>query len=100
MLNEALRLIRVFHNMKAIDLADKLGVSPSHISELESGKKKPSMELIQKYSETFKLPASSIMFFAEEIDERRGIKAKVKAGLKEKILAFMQAVEDFDEKHR
>ena len=37
MLSEALRLIRVFHDLKQTELADRLGVSKSYLSEIESG---------------------------------------------------------------
>ena len=42
MINEALRLIRVFHDLKQFELADRLKVSKSHISEIESGNWLPS----------------------------------------------------------
>lgn len=69
MINEALRLIRVFHNLKQGDLAKELGISQSHLSEIEKGTKQPTFELLQKYSSTFDIPASSIMFFAEKKDD-------------------------------
>lgn len=79
MINEALRLLRVFHDLKQFELADRIGVSKSHISEIESGAKTPSLELIQKYSDEFRVPVSAIMFFAEEIPTaKRGEKARTK----------------------
>lgn len=68
MLNEALRLIRVFHDMKQKGLAQRLGISNSYLSELESGKKTPTLEIIEKYSEVFNMPSSSILFFSEHVD--------------------------------
>jgi transcriptional regulator with XRE-family HTH domain len=70
MLAEALRLIRVFNNLTQQDLAIRMGTSKSHISEIENGKKTPSLELIQKYSEAFKMPTSSILFFSEQLNSR------------------------------
>jgi len=79
MIGEALRLIRVFHDLKQFEVADRLKVSKSHISEIENGNKTPSLELIEKYSEEFKIPASAIMFFAEQIpNAKRGEKARTK----------------------
>ena len=40
-LNEALRLVRVFHDKKIKDLAIELGVSASYITDIEKGNKKP-----------------------------------------------------------
>lgn len=68
MLNEALRLIRVFHDLNQKDLADKLRISNSYLSEIESGKKMPTLEVIEKYSEVFNMPSSSILFFSERLN--------------------------------
>lgn len=79
MIHEALRLIRVFHDLKQFELADRLKVSKSHISEIESGTKTPSLELIEKYSVEFRIPVSAIMFFAEELPTaKRGEKARTR----------------------
>ena len=79
MINEALRLIRVFHDLKQFELAERLKVSKSHVSEIESGTKTPSLELIERYSAEFQIPVSAIMFFAEELPAaKRGEKARRK----------------------
>ena len=70
MINDALRLMRVFHNIKQGDLADSLDISQSHLSEIEAGRKQPTFELLEKYSLVFKMPVSSIVFFAEEKDRK------------------------------
>jgi transcriptional regulator with XRE-family HTH domain len=54
--------------MKQVDLAGRLGVSKSYLSEIESGKKKPSFEILEGYSSVFELPLSSIMIFYEQYD--------------------------------
>jgi len=92
MLAEALRLIRVYHDMKQQELANQLGLSKSYVSEIESGKKVPSMEVVQKYSDAFWIPLSSIFFFAENIETPENAK-KVKAAIAEKILQFLQFIE-------
>ena len=92
MLSEALRLIRVFHDMKQQELAERLGLSKSYVSELESGKKVPSMEVIQKYSETFGIPASSILFFSESLEDPSKSK-RTKSAIASKVLQFLQLVE-------
>lgn len=95
MLSEALRLIRVFHDLKQQDLADKLEVSKSHISEIESGKKTPSLELIGKYSSVFGIPSSSIMFFGENIGDvsSKGTDEKVRSAIAGKIVQFLKFIE-------
>lgn len=92
MINEALRLIRVFHDLKQNELADKLGISKSHLSEIEKGVKTPSLDLIERYSQEFGMPISSIMFFAEELPNAKlGERARVKiAGKVLDILRFVE----------
>ena len=65
MLKEALRLVRVYHDMSKADLARELGISPSYLTELESGKKKITLETLERYSHFFDIPMSSLMLFAE-----------------------------------
>jgi len=70
--NDALRLVRVFHDMSQTDLAGKLKISKSYLSEIEKGeKKKVTLELLERYSEVFNIPMSSLMFFAEQVDGSR-----------------------------
>ena len=99
MINEALRLIRVFHDLKQVELADRLGVSKSHISEIEKGSKTPSLELIDKYSRVFNLPISAIMFFAEELPHARSgekVRSKI-AGRVIDILKFVERKADAED---
>jgi len=97
-LSEALRLIRVFHDLKQVELAEKLGVSKSHISEIESGNKTPSLELIERYSKMFGLPMSSIMFFAENI-EGAGKGKKARAFVASKVIDFLRLIEKKSSSH-
>lgn len=99
MIHEALRLIRVFHDLKQVELAEKLGVSKSHISEIEKGHKSPSLDLIQRYATEFKIPASSIMFFAEELPNAKSgdkIRSKI-AGKVIDILRFVERKADAED---
>ena len=99
MLGEALRLIRVFHDMKQVELAERLGVSKSHVSEIENGNKSPSLDLIERYSEAFKIPVSSIMIFAEELPHAKtGDKVRSKiAGTVIDILRFVERKADAED---
>ena len=92
MLGEALRLLRVFNDLKAKELAIKLDISPNYLSEIEKGKKKPSMEIINKYSKVFNIKPSAILFFSEELDMNTG-KVFSRKWIAEKLVKFLQAVE-------
>lgn len=83
MLNEALKLVRLFHHLKQIELAEKLGISKSYLSEIESGKKTPNLEIINKYSETFDIKPSSLLLFSESIQDNSFVdKSRIKIATK------------------
>ena len=96
MLAEALRLIRVFHDMKQNELADRLGISRSHLSELESGKKQPTLQLMERYSSEFGIPVSSILFFSEKLDKPMNLSisaSRARGVIARKVITFLQLVE-------
>ena len=68
MLHRALKLLRTSHDLKQKQLAKQLGISASHLSEVESGQKTPSLVLLEGYGEVFEVPVSSILFLAENFD--------------------------------
>ncbi len=88
MLNEALRLVRVFHDINQSQMAKKLEISRSYLSEIESGKKTPSIELLDKYSHIFHLPSSSILLFSENL-ENDTFSEKTRIAVAGKIIKIM-----------
>ena len=68
MIGKALKRTRQFHRMKQVDLAERLGLSKSYLSEIESDTKVPSLDVLQKYSEAFGVPVSSFLLFSESME--------------------------------
>lgn len=97
MLNEALRLIRAYHDISQTRLCHELGISNSYLSEIESGKKQPSLELLKKYSEHFEIPISSLLFFSESIN-RTNVTDKLRVGAGRKIISLLKWVEEKNDK--
>jgi transcriptional regulator with XRE-family HTH domain len=73
MIAEALRLLRTYHKTSQSQLATDLGISKSYLSEIESGKKKVTLDLLNQYSSHFHVPLSALFFFAEELDRSRAV---------------------------
>ena len=89
MLNEALRLIRKFHGIKQSTLATELSISKSYLSEIEKGIKNPTIELLDKYSERFDMPTSSLLLFAEKLESKTHAEnVRIKAA--KKIIKLMK----------
>ncbi|WP_407676549.1 helix-turn-helix domain-containing protein [Photobacterium obscurum] len=65
MINEVLIDLRTFFRLNQSELAKNLGCSKSHISEIETGKKKVTIDLLNNYCEFFNLPLSSIVSLCE-----------------------------------
>lgn len=49
-------------------ISSKLGLSQSMISEIESGTKAVSLDILEKYSSCLDVRMSQLLFFAEELD--------------------------------
>ena len=91
----ALRLVRVFHRLKQTDMAGQLEISNSYLSEIESGLKSPSIELLGKYSRIFRIPVSTLLLFSERLDEKKfSERVRVQAG--DKILRMLEWVAESD----
>lgn len=91
MLNEALRLIRVFHDVSQKDMAGRLQIAPSYLSEIEKGKKEPTLLLLKRYSEEFNIPMSSILFFSEHMED--GVAAgRLRTAISGKVLKLLDFI--------
>lgn len=97
MIHRALKLLRSYHNLKQKDLATRLGLSPSHLSEIESGSKPVSYDLLEKYSKVFDIPVSSITLFAEvaQSGESKGIQATI-ADKALRMLEWLETISRYD----
>ena len=65
MLNQVLRLLRISQDWTIKELSTKIGVASSYISEIEKGVKKPSVDILEKYSKAMGIKTSTIMYFVE-----------------------------------
>ncbi|WLT40591.1 helix-turn-helix transcriptional regulator (plasmid) [Synechocystis sp. B12] len=68
-LNKTLKLLRLSNQLNQATLAHQLDISRSYLSELEAGKKKPSLETLAKYGFAFDLPVWKIIWLSEQQTE-------------------------------
>ena len=88
-INKALRLIRIFNDLTRKELALRLGLSLSYISEIEAGVKRPSLKVIFAYAEYFEMPVSSLIFFCENVDDPH---LKTKKFISSKVLSILEFI--------
>jgi transcriptional regulator with XRE-family HTH domain len=80
--NKSLKVFRSFHRLSQSALAEKIGVPKSFISEIESGKRTVTLNLVEKYAELFSIAPSEILALSEAYDEREYSSAPSKLLLK------------------
>jgi len=93
-----LKHIRIFNKQTQLELAKNLNISRSYISEIESNNKTPTIEILQKYSDVFNIPLSTIMLFAEEYEDKKGLRKKAKSLLAKTAIDFLDWICKEDEK--
>ena len=91
MLSKALRLLRTVNELSQGDLAKELSISGAYLSQIESGKKKPTTDLIEKYAAIFQLPVSTLWLFSETLKSNTiGERSRVFAA--DKMLRIIEAL--------
>ncbi|TAH37811.1 MAG: XRE family transcriptional regulator [Alphaproteobacteria bacterium] len=96
MIGRALKIIRKFNHVKQKEFAASTGLSPSYVSEIENEIKEPTIEVIQKYSERFDIPMSSILFFSEQLKNKK-FSEKVRLKSADKILKMLEWIDDAED---
>lgn len=80
-----LRLFRIAKDMSVKELADKIGVRQSFISDIEHGTRNATLQTYQRYSEALNIPLSVIMFFDEKKLEHGNNYRKLLISILEKV---------------
>lgn len=89
MINDALRLLRLYLGLSQKQMAAQLGLSQSMISEIEGKIKPASLEILERYSLTFNVRMSQLLFFAEEL-EGEPVRTKGKLIIANRVLKLLE----------
>ena len=63
---QAIRIVRTAHGLTKAQLARQLSIGASHLSLIERGKRKPSMEVLDEISEVLRIPPHLLALLASE----------------------------------
>lgn len=69
MLGNTLKRLRGIYGYSAKEMSELLGISSSYLSEIENGKKKVSMDLLECYSKLLGLRVSTLVRFSEDYED-------------------------------
>ena len=65
----AIRVVRSAHGLSQRQLADRIGVSPSHLSLIESGKRDPSLKLLEEIAGNLAIPMHLLALLASDVGD-------------------------------
>ena len=99
MIARALRLIRQYHKLTLVELGSKLSMSTSYLSELEAGKKEPSLYVLQKYADGFNVPLSSLVVFSETLAGEHSV-SKARSFISKKMLGILEWIAEQDDESK
>lgn len=74
---------RTEHNLMQKDLAEKLGIAVNHLSDVERGVKKPSLELLMRISVQLDTPVDYFLMDSPRICRQYLINEELASSLKE-----------------
>jgi transcriptional regulator with XRE-family HTH domain len=88
-IGRAIKLLRVSGGLKQLELAERVKVSPNHLSLVEAGRKEPSLSLLRRISAALDVPLAFLVW--ESTDQDKNLPAEerhVTLKLKEALLDF------------
>ena len=102
-LQEAIRSERKAKRITQEELAEMLGVSPTHVKHMESGHRKPSIEILFNLAKILNLSLDAVVFpkDASQSQDTREMIERILDGLDENALQFvLHVLEALCEKER
>ena len=65
-IGQKLRDIRINNGLTIVELAERLGISVSHVNQIERGYRNMSLDLLMRYIDEFDVDANSILMCADK----------------------------------
>lgn len=95
MINEALKIARLYWGYTQMEMANALGISQAMVSEIERGTKSVTIDTLDRYSKALGIRKSQLMFFAEEIEGEAPVR-KGRLIVAEKALRLLDKLKPAD----
>ena len=83
-LGERLHKLRKHHEWTLQELADHVGISPSHVSLIESNKALPSLPVLKRFGVVFGLTVREMLGGVKGYDEEVGVPRELREALENK----------------
>lgn len=92
-MGETLKLLRIFFGYKSVEMAKKLNISQSFLSEIENSKKNATLDLLNQYSKVLSIKVSTIVLLSESLENDKNSNKDIKhniAGIGMKVLKILK----------
>ena len=99
-MSETLKLLRIFFGYKSVEMAKKLNISQSFLSEVENGKKNATLELLNQSSKVLNINVSTIVLLSESLENDKDSKKDIKhniAGIGMRVLKILKENGELDD---
>jgi transcriptional regulator with XRE-family HTH domain len=93
-IGHAIKFCRQQKRQSIPDLAERSGISASHISLLERGKREPSLSALEKICRGLTVPLSVLVFMGTEPADLKGFTDDMHEKLSAAALKLLQASKD------
>ena len=103
MINKAVKLLRQYHGYSILDVSKLLEIDASVVRKLESGEKPLTHELLSKYSNSFDMPISALIFISESANrknQKSNFSTRLKEQVADKALKIMEWVVEKENKSK
>ena len=71
-----------------------VGMSPSHLSLVERGKREPSLDIVERLAKELGVPLTLLVFLGAEPTDRLGLSEEVREKLAGAVLKLLQVHRD------
>lgn len=71
MINKILKITRIINDMSIKSVSENSGFSYSYISEIERGKKSPTISTLKSIAKVYNIPVSKLFLFEEITEEKQ-----------------------------
>lgn len=88
-----LKQLRTIYGDTAKSFSQRLLISPSYLSEIENGKKQPSLEILEKYAKILGLKPSTVLLLAEKENDLKK-KGKTKKVIRSLMLKWISTISE------
>lgn len=91
-IGKSIKELRKRNNLTQVNFAKAIGVTGSYVSLIESGKKKPSLDVLEKISKALSTPLPVIFWFSVETTDIKEEKKEAYKILKHSIDRLIDSI--------